>query len=269
MRRRAALSPPAARHRAARTRHPPCPAAPAEAKRGRRPSRWLPAGGAQRSAHRPRLRGARPPARPGCRSPPRRSVRLYMPGCPRAGAAGPRRSFVIRSAPNAAGAGAPMPPRPRSAARAAQPAFPSRCAAARPATPLPAARSRGAVGRQGRAGAASRSSPRRRGGGGRRAELPDEPGGRSAASHSPRAAAGPGPERSYAKTRAAPSHSLAGARRPSRGYAAPHTRAPTPAPRTRARRAPLTAGSSGAPRASAGCAPGPAQQPAAALWNHA
>lgn len=63
MRRRAALSPPAARHRAARTRHPPCPAAPAEAKRGRRPSRWLPAGGAQRSAHRPRLRGARPPAR--------------------------------------------------------------------------------------------------------------------------------------------------------------------------------------------------------------
>lgn len=234
------------------------------ASRGRSAAQRSPAAAARCAPARPL-----PAARPGCRSPPRRSVRLYMPGCPRAGAAGPRRSFVIRSAPNAAGAGAPMPPRPRFAARAAQPAFPSRCAAARPATPLPAARSRGAAGRQGRAGAASRSSPRRRGGGGRRAELPDEPGGRSAASHSPRAAAGPGPERSYAKTRAAPSHSLAGARRPSRGYTAPHTRAPTPAPRTRARRAPLTAGSSGAPRASAGCAPGPAQQPAAALWNHA
>lgn len=161
--------------------------------------------------------GARPPSapsltRPGGHSPPRRSVRLYMPGCPRARGAGPRRSFVIRSAPSAAGGGSP---------HAAPPALPSRCARGGSATPLPAARSRGAAGRQGRAGAASRSSPRQRAGAGQGCDTrPKKPAPRRCSPPLPTAPRRqPGPSRSGASqpgTRSAP-------RTRSPAHAAPHT----------------------------------------------
>lgn len=184
---------------------------------------------------------------PGCRSPPRRSVRLYMPGRPWAA---PSRSFVIRSAPRAAGAAAPMaaplPSRARYAAgRGAEPRV-RRQAGHGGRGIAPAAGRREAPGRAatllpGMRAPAARGAPSRRAGAGSRSE----PG------HTQR-----------------PSHSPAGTRRPSHAETpAPHTRTrghtrPPPSPRGRLLRRP-SQGDGG------GWGPDLAQRPALSLQNQA